>query len=50
VYRALCVTYAEADLVSVSALLDHQRLETPTIYHTPSQRDLQKIVDKLAAE
>ena len=38
---------AGADLVSVSALLGHQRLETTAIYTTPSQRDLQKVVEKL---
>jgi integrase/recombinase XerD len=38
---------AGADLVSVSALLGHQRLETTAIYTTPSQRDLAKVVEKL---
>ena len=38
---------AGADLVSVSALLGHQRLETTAIYTTPSQRDLEKVVAKL---
>jgi len=38
---------AGADLVSVSALLGHQRLETTAIYTTPSQRDLEKVVDRL---
>src|SRR6185436_9845447 len=38
---------AGADLVSVSALLGHQRLETTAIYTTPSQRDLEKVVEKL---
>src|SRR5215208_1590538 len=38
---------AGADLVSVSALLGHQRLETTAIYTTPSQRDLARVVEKL---
>src|SRR6266508_667529 len=38
---------AGADLVSVTALLGHQRLETTAIYTTPSQRDLEKGVEKL---
>jgi len=38
---------AGADLVSVSALLGHQRLETMAIYTTPSQRDLERVVEKL---
>jgi len=38
---------AGADLVSVSALLGHKRLETTAIYTTPSQRDLEKVVAKL---
>src|SRR4051812_32753271 len=38
---------AGADLVSVSALLGHQRLETTVIYTTPSQRDLERVVEKL---
>jgi site-specific recombinase XerD len=41
---------AGADLVSVSALLGHQRLETTAIYTTPSQRDLEKAVDRLVSE
>jgi site-specific recombinase XerD len=36
-----------ADLVSVAALLGHQRLETTAIYTTPSQRDLARVVEKL---
>src|SRR5436190_2367206 len=38
---------AGADLVSVAALLGHQRLETTAIYTTPSQRDLVRVVEKL---
>src|SRR5215207_4023310 len=38
---------AGANLVAVSALLGHQRLETTAIYTTPSQRDLEKVVEKL---
>jgi site-specific recombinase XerD len=38
---------AGADLVSVSALLGHQRLETTAIYTTPSARDLERVVEKL---
>jgi site-specific recombinase XerD len=38
---------AGADLVSVAALLGHQRLETTAIYTTPSQRDLARVVEKL---
>ena len=38
---------AGADLVSVSALLGHQRLETTAISTTPSQRDLELVVEKL---
>ena len=33
--------------MSVAALLGHQRLETTAIYTTPSQRDLEKVVEKL---
>jgi site-specific recombinase XerD len=39
-----------ANLVAVAALLGHQRLETTAIYTTPSQRDLEKAVDKLVSE
>src|SRR5215212_5407471 len=38
---------AGTDLVSVSALLGHQRLETTAIYTTPNQRDLERVVEKL---
>ena len=38
---------AGADLVSVAALLGHQRLDTTAIYTTPSQRDLERVVAKL---
>ena len=38
---------AGADLVSVSALLGHQRLETTAIYTTASARDLERVVEKL---
>ncbi|MCC6179373.1 MAG: tyrosine-type recombinase/integrase [Chloroflexi bacterium] len=38
---------AGADLVSVAALLGHERLETTAIYTTPSQRDLERVVEKL---
>src|SRR5215207_1508166 len=37
---------AGADLVSVSALLGHQRLETTVIYTTLSARDLERVVEK----
>jgi integrase/recombinase XerC len=36
-----------ADLVSVSVLLGHQRLEITAIYTTPSRRDLERVVVKL---
>jgi site-specific recombinase XerD len=38
---------AGADLVSVAALLGHQRLDTTAIYTTPSQRDLERVVARL---
>jgi len=38
---------AGADLVSVAALLGHQRLETTAIYTTPGQRDLERVVERL---
>jgi site-specific recombinase XerD len=42
--------YAGAALVSVSALLGHQRLETSAIYTTPIQGDLERVVEKLEQE
>jgi integrase/recombinase XerD len=39
---------AGVDLVTVSTLLGHQRLETTAIYTTPRQRDLEQAVEKLA--
>ena len=39
-----------ANLVVVSALMGHQRLETTAIYTTPSQRDLEQAVERLASE
>jgi site-specific recombinase XerD len=41
---------AGANLVAVSALLGHQRLETTAIYTTPSERDLEQAVDRLVQE
>ena len=41
---------AGANLVAVAALLGHQRLETTAIYTTPSQRDLEQAVERLATE
>jgi site-specific recombinase XerD len=38
---------AGVDLVTVSTLLGHQRLETTAIYTTPSRRDLEQAVSKL---
>jgi site-specific recombinase XerD len=38
---------AGVDLVTVSTLLGHQRLETTAIYTTPSGRDLEQAVSKL---
>ena len=35
------------DLVTVATLLGHQRLETTAIYTTPSQRDLERVVERL---
>jgi site-specific recombinase XerD len=39
-----------SDLVTVAALLGHQRLETTAIYTTPSDRDLARAVDRLSLE
>ena len=36
-----------ADLVSVSELMGHQRLETTAIYTIASRRDLERVVEKL---
>ncbi len=33
--------------MSVAALLGHERLETTAVYTTPSQRDLERVVEKL---
>jgi site-specific recombinase XerD len=41
---------AGANLVAVAALMGHQRLETTAIYTTPSARDLEQAVERLAAE
>jgi site-specific recombinase XerD len=35
------------DLVSVAAFLGHERLETTALYTTPSQRDLERGVERL---
>lgn len=39
---------AGENLVTVAALLGHERLETTAIYTQPSERDLERAVDKLA--
>jgi site-specific recombinase XerD len=39
-----------ANLVVVSSLLGHQRLETTAIYTTPSERDKDEAVERLASE
>jgi site-specific recombinase XerD len=41
---------AGVDLVTVSRLLGHQRLETTAIYTTPSAADLATAVAKLEAD
>jgi site-specific recombinase XerD len=41
---------AGADLVTVSRLLGHQRLETTAIYTTPSAQDLEKAVARIEAD
>jgi len=38
---------AGANLVSVAALLGHERMETTAIYTPPSQRDPERVVEKL---
>jgi integrase/recombinase XerD len=38
---------AGADLVTVSSLLGHQRLETTAIYTRPSEKDLAEAVARL---
>ncbi len=38
---------SESDLVTVATLLGHQRLETTAIYTKPSERDLEKAVERL---
>ncbi len=39
-----------SDLVTVAALLGHSKLQTVAIYTTPSQRDLEKAVERLSWE
>ena len=41
---------AGINLVTVSRLLGHERLETTAIYTTPSAQDLEKAVEKLEAD
>jgi integrase/recombinase XerD len=41
---------AGVDLVTVSRLLGHERLETTAIYTTPSAQDLERAVEKLEAD
>ncbi len=41
---------AGVDLVTVSRLMGHERLETTAIYTTPSAQDLEKAVEKLEAD
>jgi site-specific recombinase XerD len=41
---------AGVDLVTVSRLLGHERLETTAIYTTPSATDLERAVTKLEAD
>ena len=38
------------DLVTVAALLGHERLETTAIYTQPSARDLERAVERLSVE
>jgi site-specific recombinase XerD len=41
---------AGVDLVTVSQLMGHERLETTAIYTTPSAQDFEKAVEKLEAD
>jgi integrase/recombinase XerD len=41
---------AGVDLVTVSRLMGHERLETTAIYTTPSAQDLERAVEKLEAD
>jgi site-specific recombinase XerD len=41
---------AGVDLVTVSRLMGHERLETTAIYTTPSAQDLAKAVERLEAD
>src|SRR5205814_4655345 len=41
---------AGVDLVTVSRLMGHERLETTAIYTTPSAQDLEQAVEKLEAD
>ena len=41
---------AGVDLVTVAALLGHERLETTAIYTQPSARDLERAVERLSVE
>jgi site-specific recombinase XerD len=41
---------AGVDLVTVSRLMGHERLETTAIYTTPSAQDLEKAVERLEAD
>ena len=41
---------AGVDLVTVSRLMGHERLETTAIYTTPSAQDLEKAVEKLESD
>ena len=41
---------AGVDLVTVAALLGHERRETTAIYTQPSARDLERAVERLSVE